>query len=319
MAGARRSLADRGRRGANLGAALGDIARYAASPDGESADAYDRAYCCLFDGLACGFTALEDPSCAGMLGPVVAGATMAHGARVPGTSYELDPVTAAFNIGAMVRWLDRKEPGLAAYWGHPADTLGAILAVGDYAARTAHNAGEQPLIVCDLLRSLVKAQEIQRRLARVTGFGRSNGWTILVRVASAAVATCLLGGNGAEVADSVSNAWLDGGPFGLEHPAVVRDSRASWAAGDANSRGVRLALISLGGGRGAAHARAGAPPVSRRPPPGAGLRLPEQFAARVAEHFDCRQAALIRERCADLGALSDRPIQEFIAMLVKNG
>ena len=107
MAGARRSLADHGRRGANIGAALEDIARLRGSPDGESADAYDRAYCCLFDGLACGFTALEDPRCAGMLGPVVAGATMAHGARVPGTSYELDPVTAAFNIGAMVRWLDR--------------------------------------------------------------------------------------------------------------------------------------------------------------------------------------------------------------------
>lgn len=320
MAGAHRSLADHPRRGANIGAALEDIAAYAVSPEVESAGHYDRAYSCLLDGLACGFAALEDPGCAKLLGPVVAGATMAHGARVPGTSYELDPVTAAFNIGVMVLWLDRNAAGLAADWGHPADNLGAILAVGDYMARTAHNAGQPPLVVADLLRSLAKAHEMQRRLASATGFDRSNGWTVLVRIASAAAAADLLGGGGAEIAEAVTHAWLDGGAFGIGQPTDLRDFRGSWAAGDANSRGVRLALIALAGGRRAPpRARIGAAIASHGPPAGPVPRLPEKFAACVAARFSTRQAAQIRERCADFAAMSASPVQEFIAMLIKNG
>ncbi len=174
---------------------LQDIADYVLSYEIRSQDAYDTAYYCLMDTLACGFLALQYPACTKLLGPVVPGATMAQGARVPGTSFELDPVMGAFNIGAMVRWLDFNDTWLAAEWGHPSDNLGAILSVGDYLSRKAHNEGHAPLVVRDLLTAMIKAHEIQGVLALENSFNRVGlDHVILVRVASTAVATRMLGG-----------------------------------------------------------------------------------------------------------------------------
>src|SRR5271166_518527 len=227
---------------------LQDIADYVLSYEIHSQDAYDAAYYCLMDTLACGFLALQYPACTKLLGPVVPGATMAQGARVPGTSYELDPVMGAFNIGAIVRWLDFNDTWLAAEWGHPSDNLGAILSVGDYLSRKAHNEGRQPLAVRDLLTAMIKAHEIQGVLALENSFNRVGlDHVILVRVASTAVATQMLGGNRDQIVNAVSNAWIDGGALRTYRHAPNTGSRKSWAAGDATSRAVRLALLALRG------------------------------------------------------------------------
>jgi len=228
--------------------ALVDIAEYAANYQIDSHDAYDTAYYCLMDTLACGFQALKYPACTKLLGPVVPGATMAHGARVPGTSYELDPVMGAFNIGAMVRWLDFNDTWLAAEWGHPSDNLGGILATADYLSRKALNEGKKPLVVKDLLTGMIKAHEIQGVLALENSFNRVGlDHVILVRVASTAVVTKMLGGTREQVINAISHAWLDGSALRTYRHAPNTGSRKSWAAGDATSRAVRLALIALTG------------------------------------------------------------------------
>src|ERR1700690_4274318 len=227
---------------------LQDIGDYVLAYEIRSPDAYDTAYYCLMDTLACGFLALQYPACTKLLGPVVPGATMAQGARVPGTSYELDPVTGAFNIGAMVRWLDFNDTWLAAEWGHPSDNLGAILSVGDYLARKAHNEGRQPLVVRDLLTAMIKAHEIQGVLALENSFNRAGlDHVILVRVASTAEITALLGGTADQIVHAISNAWIGGGSLRTYRHAPNTGSRKSWAAGDATSRAGRLALIALKG------------------------------------------------------------------------
>jgi 2-methylcitrate dehydratase len=173
---------------------------------------------------------------------------MPGGARVPGTSYELDPVQAAFSIGAMIRWLDFNDTWLAAEWGHPSDNLGAILAVADYSARQARMHGKPPPTVRDLLTAMVKAHEIQGILALENSFNRVGlDHVILVRVASTAVATAFLGGTAEQIVAAVSNAWIDGGSLRTYRHAPNTGSRKSWAAGDATSRAVRLALIALSG------------------------------------------------------------------------
>ncbi len=228
--------------------ALVDIADYAANVQIDSHDAYDTAYYCLMDTLACGFQALKYPACTKLLGPVVPGATMAHGARVPGTSYELDPVMGAFNIGAMVRWLDFNDTWLAAEWGHPSDNLGGILAVADYLSRKAVNEGKKPMVVKDLLTAMIKAHEIQGVLAIENSFNRVGlDHVILVRVASTAVVTKMLGGSKEQIINAVSNAWIDGGALRTYRHAPNTGSRKSWAAGDATSRAVRHALIAMTG------------------------------------------------------------------------
>ena len=228
--------------------ALVDIADYAANVQIDSHDAYDTAYYCLMDTLACGFQALKYPACTKLLGPVVPGATMAHGARVPGTSFELDPVMGAFNIGAMVRWLDFNDTWLAAEWGHPSDNLGGILAVADYLSRKAVNEGKKPLVVKDLLTAMIKAHEIQGVLAIENSFNRVGlDHVILVRVASTAVVTKMLGGSKEQIINAVSNAWIDGGALRTYRHAPNTGSRKSWAAGDATSRAVRHALIAMTG------------------------------------------------------------------------
>jgi 2-methylcitrate dehydratase len=229
-------------------AALVAIGDYAKNFTVKSELAYDTARYCLMDTLACGFQALKYPACRKLLGPVVPGAVMVGGARVPGTSFELDPVQAAFNIGAMVRWLDFNDTWLAAEWGHPSDNLGAILAVADYLARAAVMSGRSPLKVRDLLTAMIKAHEIQGVLALENSFNRVGlDHVLLVRIASTAVAASLLGASDEQVVNAVSNAWIDGGALRTYRHAPNTGSRKSWAAGDATSRGVRLALIALTG------------------------------------------------------------------------
>jgi 2-methylcitrate dehydratase len=227
---------------------LTEIADYVLGYRAENAEARRIARYCLMDTLGCGMLALGFPACTKLLGPVVPGAELVHGARVPGTAYELDPVTAAFNIGAMVRWLDFNDTWLAAEWGHPSDNLGAVLAVADYLSvnRVAH--GETPLSMADVLTAMIKAHEIQGVLALNHSFNRVGlDHVLLVRVASTAVAAQLLGGGREEIINAVSNAWLDGGALRTYRHAPNTGSRKSWAAGDATSRGVRHALMALRG------------------------------------------------------------------------
>jgi 2-methylcitrate dehydratase len=229
-------------------AALTAIAAYARNFTIASDVAYETARYCLMDTLACGFQALKYPACRKLLGPVVPGAVMSGGARVPGTSFELDPVQAAFNIGAMVRWLDFNDTWLAAEWGHPSDNLGGILSVADYQARSAVMSGKTPPTVRDVLTAMIKAHEIQGVLALENSFNRVGlDHVLLVRVASTAVVTSMLGGTLEQVVNAVSNAWIDGGALRTYRHAPNTGSRKSWAAGDATSRAVRLALIALTG------------------------------------------------------------------------
>ena len=211
-------------------------------------NATETARLCLMDTLGCGLLALNYPACVKMLGPIVPGATMQGGARVPGTSYELDPVQAAFNIGAMVRWLDFNDTWLAAEWGHPSDNLGGILAVADYFSRQRIREGEKPLTVRDLLLAMIQAHEIQGVLALENSFNRFGlDHVLLVRIASTAVITRLLGGTRQEVINALSNAFIDGAALRVYRHAPNTGSRKSWAAGDATSRGVLLALYALRG------------------------------------------------------------------------
>ena len=211
-------------------------------------NATETARLCLMDTLGCGLLALNYPACVKMLGPIVPGATMQGGARVPGTSYELDPVQAAFNIGAMVRWLDFNDTWLAAEWGHPSDNLGGILAVADYFSRQRIREGEKPLTVRDLLLAMIQAHEIQGVLALENSFNRFGlDHVLLVRIASTAVITRLLGGTRQEVINALSNAFIDGAALRVYRHAPNTGSRKSWAAGDATSRGVLLALHALRG------------------------------------------------------------------------
>lgn len=227
---------------------LVDIADYVCKATIDSKTAYETAHYCLMDTLACGFQALDYPACAKLLGPVVPGATLAGGARVPGTSYELDPVQGAFNIGAMIRWLDFNDTWLAAEWGHPSDNLGGILAVADYLSRQYRIDGRKPLTMRDVLTAMIKAHEIQGVIALENSFNRVGlDHVLLVRVASTAVVTRLLGGSREQVMNAVSNAWIDGGALRTYRHAPNTGSRKSWAAGDATSRAVRLALFAVAG------------------------------------------------------------------------
>jgi 2-methylcitrate dehydratase len=225
-----------------------DIAEYCLSGAIDSTEAYDTARLCLMDSLGCAMLALNFPACTRLLGPVVPGATLKPGVRIPGTSFELEPVQAAFNIGAMIRWLDFNDTFLAAEWGHPSYNLGAILACADYLARTPNPEIQNSISIHDLLTWMIKAHEIQGVLSLTNSFNRVGlDHVILVRIASTAVATAMLGGTRDHVINAISNAWLDGGALRTYRHAPNTGSRKSWAAGDATSRGVRLALIALTG------------------------------------------------------------------------
>jgi 2-methylcitrate dehydratase len=219
------------------------IADYATGYSIRSAQAYDTARYCLMDTLGCGFEALEYPACTKLLGPVDPETVTPRGAKVPGTKYQLDPVQAAFNLGAMIRWLDFNDTWLAAEWGHPSDNLGGILATADWLARRG-----QPLKVKDVLTAMIKAHEIQGVLALENSFNKVGlDHVVLVKVASTAVVANMLGCTYDQVVNAVSQAWVDGQSLRTYRHAPNTGSRKSWAAGDATSRAVRLALISKTG------------------------------------------------------------------------
>src|ERR1700756_244504 len=229
-------------------AALVAIADYAKSFTINSKQAYDTARYCLMDTLACGFQALKYPACTKLMGPVVPGAVMPGGARVPGTSFELDPVQAAFNIGAMIRWLDFNDTWLAAEWGHPSDNLGGILAVADWLSRRSPSDGGKQLTMRDVLTSMIQAHEIQGCLALENSFNKVGlDHVVLVKVASTAVVSHLLGLTREQMLNAVSLAWVDGQSLRTYRHAPNTGSRKSWAAGDATSRAVRLALMVKAG------------------------------------------------------------------------
>ncbi|MDW6004099.1 bifunctional 2-methylcitrate dehydratase/aconitate hydratase [Vibrio mangrovi] len=229
-------------------ALLVQIADYVDNQVIASQEAYQTARNCLIDTLGCGLLALRFPECTKHLGPTVPGMTVQHGARVPGTSHELDPVTAAFNIGCMIRWLDFNDTWLAAEWGHPSDNLGGILATADYLSRVAVSQGKAPLVMKDVLTAMIKAHEIQGVLALKNSFNRVGlDHVLLVRVASVAVVTKMLGGDRQQIIDALSQAWVDGCSLRTYRHAPNAGSRKSWAAGDATSRAVRLALITMKG------------------------------------------------------------------------
>jgi 2-methylcitrate dehydratase len=223
---------------------LVDIADYAARYSVDSVEAYETARHCLIDTLGCGLEALSYPACTKLLGPIVPGTVVPNGARVPGTQFQLDPVQAAFNIGAMIRWLDFNDTWLAAEWGHPSDNLGGILATADWLSRTAVAAGKPPLPMKTVLTAMIKAHEIQGVIALENSFNRVGlDHVVLVKVASAAVVAQMLGLSHGEVVDAISLAWVDGHALRTYRHAPNTGSRKSWAAGDATARAVRLALM----------------------------------------------------------------------------
>jgi 2-methylcitrate dehydratase len=225
-----------------------EIADYAATYVSDSEEAYETARYCLMDTLGCALLALRYPECTKLLGPVVPGALLANGARVPGTNWEFEPVHAAFNIGCMSRWLDFNDTWLAAEWGHPSDNLGGILALADFICRTDWPEIRRKLAVRDVLTAMIKAHEIQGVLALENSFNRAGlDHVLLVRVATAAVAAAMLGASKDQILSAVSNAWTDGGNLRVYRHAPNTGSRKSWAAGDATSRGVRLALMAIQG------------------------------------------------------------------------
>jgi 2-methylcitrate dehydratase len=257
------------------------IADYALSYNIDSALAYETAAYCLMDTLACGFQALKYPACTKLMGPVVPGATLTGGSRVPGTAYELDPINGAFNIGCMIRWLDFNDTWLAAEWGHPSDNLGGILAVADYLSRSG-----KKILVRDVLTAMIKAHEIQGVLALENSFNRVGlDHVLLVRVASTAVVTAMLGGSREQIINAVSNAWIDGGALRTYRHAPNTGSRKSWAAGDATSRAVRHALFAIKGEMGYPSALSaktwGFQDVLFK---GKALALPQPFGSYVMEN-----------------------------------
>ena len=227
---------------------LVDIVDYVTKYKIKSKEAYETARYCLIDTLGCGFEALEYPACTKLLGPIVPGTVVPNGAKVPGTQFQLDPIQAAFNIGAMIRWLDFNDTWLAAEWGHPSDNLGGILATADWLSRNAVAAGKKPLTVQHVLTAMIKAHEIQGCIALENSFNKVGlDHVVLVKVASTAVVAELMGLTYDEILNAVSLAWVDGQSLRTYRHAPNTGSRKSWAAGDATSRAVRLALIAKTG------------------------------------------------------------------------
>ena len=227
---------------------LVEIAEYVSTYNIESDLALETAKNCLIDTIGCGLLALKFPACTKMLGPLVNDTKVPYGVRVPGTNFLLDPVKGAFDIGCTIRWLDFNDTWLAAEWGHPSDNLGAILATADFISQKNISEGKDPLTMQDVLEAMVKAHEIQGVLALKNSFNRVGlDHVVLVKVASTAVASKLLGGSYDQILDAVSQAWVDGQSLRTYRHAPNAGSRKSWAAGDATSRAVRLAMITLSG------------------------------------------------------------------------
>ncbi len=262
---------------------LAQIADYVHAAKIASEEAYDTARYCLMDSIGCAALALKFPECTKLLGPVAPGAILANGARVIGMSDELDPVRASFNNGALIRWLDFNDTWLAAEWGHPSDNLGGILSLADWLSRAQSPAGPT---VGDVLTAAIKAHEIQGVLALENSFNRAGmDHVILVRIATTAVATGLLGGTREQIINAVSNAWADGGALRVYRHAPNTGSRKSWAAGDATSRGVWHALTAMRGEMGYPGALStkmwGFQDALFR---GNAIRLPRPLGSYVMEH-----------------------------------
>ena len=225
-----------------------DIATYVDDFEITSKEAIETARYCLLDTLGCGFEALQYPACTKLLGPIIKGTLVPDGVKIPGTNYQLDPILAAFNIGAMIRWLDFNDTWLAAEWGHPSDNLGGILSAADYVSRKNLKEGKSSLKILDVLNAMIKAHEIQGILALENSFNRVGlDHVILVKIASTAVVTKLLGGNKNDIINALSNAIIDGQSLRTYRHSPNTGSRKSWAAGDATSRAVRLAWMTLQG------------------------------------------------------------------------
>ncbi|SEN36715.1 2-methylcitrate dehydratase [bacterium A37T11] len=227
---------------------ISDIADYVLTYQIDSPLAYQTAHYCLLDTLGCGMEALEYPACTKLLGPIIPGTVVPNGSKVPGTNYQLDPVQAAFNIGSIIRWLDFNDTWLAAEWGHPSDNLGAILATADWLSRSAVAAGNPPLTMLQVLDAMIRAHEIQGIIALENSFNQVGlDHVLLVKLASTAVAGKLIGLNREELINALSLALVDGHSLRTYRHSPNTGSRKSWAAGDATSRGVRLALIAKTG------------------------------------------------------------------------
>lgn len=227
---------------------LVEIADYVVAGEIDSREAYETAHYVLLDTIGCGVLALRYPECAKHLGPIVPGTVVPCGVRVPGTQFELDPVHGAFNIGCIIRWLDYNDTWLAKEWGHPSDNMGSILAVADYISRRNVAEGKEPLTIQDVLTAMIKAHEIQGILALENSLNRVGlDHVLFVKVASTAVVTAMLGGNRQQVLNALSQAWIDNVSLRTYRHAPNTGSRKSWAAGDAASRAVRLALMAING------------------------------------------------------------------------
>ncbi|WP_010531906.1 bifunctional 2-methylcitrate dehydratase/aconitate hydratase [Lentibacillus jeotgali] len=236
-------------------AVLEEIADYVLTKEITSDEAFSTAHYVLIDTLGCGILALNYPECTKLLGPVVPGTVVPNGTRVPGTSHVLDPVDGAFNIGAMIRWLDYNDTWLAAEWGHPSDNLGGILAVADYVSQERLSKGQEPVKIEEVLEMMIKAHEIQGTLALENSLNRVGlDHVLYVKVATTAVVTKMLGGGRDEIINALSNAWIDNSSLRTYRHAPNAGSRKSWAAGDATSRGVRLAMMAVNGEMGYATA-----------------------------------------------------------------
>src|SRR4029077_12984706 len=312
-----------------------NIANYTAKYVPESKEAIDTARYCLMDTLGCALLALRFPECMKHLGPIVPGALLVNGARIPGTDWQLEPVHAAFNIGAMIRWLDFNDTWLAAEWGHPSDNLGGILALADYLCRTKRKS----LTIGDVLHAMIKAHEIQGILALENSFNRMGlDHVLLVRVATAAVTANLLGASKAQIISAVANAWTDGGSLRVYRHAPNTGPRKSWAAGDATSRGVRLALMALQGEMGYPSALSAktwgfydvlfkGKPLSLPRPLGSyvmenvlfKISYPAEFHAQTAVEAAMALHPAVRDRIADIEGIVIETQERGVRIIDKTG
>jgi 2-methylcitrate dehydratase len=318
---------------------LVDIANYVCDHVIDSHEAYDTARNCLMDSLGCALLALQFPECTKHLGPIVPGTVVPNGARVPGTSFQLDPVKAAWDIGALVRWLDFNDTWLAAEWGHPSDNLGAILGVADWLSRKAVAEGKPALTLRDVLTAMIQAHEIQGCLALENAFNRVGlDHVILVKVASTAVAARLLGATREQVIDALSHAWIDGQSLRTYRHAPNTGSRKSWAAGDASSRGVRLAMMVVRGEMGLPSALT-APKwgfydvllkgnaLAFQRPYGSyvmehilfKISFPAEFHAQTAVECAMKLHPLVKDRIADIERIELTTQESAIRIISKDG
>ncbi len=218
---------------------ISDISSYTHNYKVDSQLAFKTAHYCFLDSLGCALAALKYPQATSIIGPVVP-MTVPHGARVIGTSFELDPVQAAFSNTALIRWLDYNDCWLAAEWGHPSDNLGSIISVADYLNRT----GQAKFTVNDVLEGLIKCHEIQGCLALENSFNAVGlDHVLLVKVASTAVVSKMLGLTEDQTIDALSQAFVDGQALRTYRHAPNTMSRKSWAAADAVARAVNLAYL----------------------------------------------------------------------------